>query len=365
MTLTAVRPSPGRAATMTQNHSRKISLQELAGLTEGRLVGDGTVLLTGVASAHDAAAGQLTFLSGAKNYTAYLELLKSSKAAAVIAPDDAPELSLPSLRFKNPYYGLIKALEFFFPLEKPDYSIHPAAFVSENAEVDPSASIGPYAVVEAGAVIGAGANVCAQAYVGKNCRIGKGTLLHPGVRVLADCVVGNACIIHANAVIGSDGFGFTQHQGRQLKVPQVGNVVIGDDVEIGACVTIDRGALVSTVIGNGTKIDNMVHIAHNVQIGKNCVIVAQVGISGSTILEDEVTLAGQVGTAGHVRVGKGSTVAARGVVTSDVAPGSFVSGFPLKPHSEERKIMASLRKLPDLIKKVRELEKLLEGNEKA
>ena len=349
---------------MTQKHSRTISLQELAGLTEGRLVGDGTVLLTGVASAHDAGPGQLTFLSGAKNYTAYLELLKSSKAAAVIAPEDAPELSLPSLRLKNPYYGLVKALEFFFPVEKPDYSVHPAAFVSENAEVDPSASVGPHAVVEDGAIIAADACICAHAYVGKNCRIGKNTLLHPGVRVLADCVVGNSCIIHANAVIGSDGFGFTPHQGRQLKVPQVGNVVIEDDVEIGACVTIDRGALVSTVVGAGTKIDNMVHIAHNVLIGKNCVIVAQVGISGSTILEDEVTLAGQVGTVGHVRIGKGTTVAARGVVTSDVAPGSFVSGFPLKPHSEERKIMASLRKLPDLIKKVRELEKLLEGNEK-
>jgi len=349
---------------MKQNHSRTISLQELARLTEGRLEGDGAVLLTGVASAHDAGPGQLTFLSGTKNYAAYLELLKNSKAAAVIAPEDAPDLSLPSLRLKNPYYGLVKALEFFFPVEKSGYSIHPAAFVSENAEVDPSASVGPNAVVEAGAVIDADSRICAQAYVGKNCRIGRNTLIYPGVRVLDNCVVGNNCIIHANAVIGSDGFGFTPHQGRQLKVPQVGNVLIEDDVEIGACVTVDRGALASTIIGAGTKIDNMVHIAHNVQIGKNCVIVAQVGISGSTILEDEVTLAGQVGTVGHVRIGKGTTVAARGVVTSDVAPGSFVSGFPLKPHSEERKILASMRRLPDLIKKVRELEKLLGGNEK-
>ncbi|PKL50429.1 MAG: UDP-3-O-(3-hydroxymyristoyl)glucosamine N-acyltransferase [Candidatus Riflebacteria bacterium HGW-Riflebacteria-2] len=349
---------------MIPKQSRTISLHELARLAEGRVVGDGNVLLTGVASAHDAGPGQLTFLSGAKNYAAYIELLKSSKAAAVIAPEDAPDLSLPSLRLKNPYYGLVKALEFFFPAEKPDYSLHPAAFVSENAEVDASASVGPNAVVEEGAVIDAGAVICGQAYVGRNARIGSNTLIHPGVRILAGCVVGKNCIIHANAVVGSDGFGFTLHQGRQLKVPQVGNVVIEDDVEIGACVTIDRGALVSTLIGAGTKIDNMVHIAHNVQIGRNCVIVAQVGISGSTILEDEVTLAGQVGTVGHVRVGKGTTVAARGVVTSDVAPGSFVSGFPLKPHSEERKILASLRRLPDLIKKVRELEKMLEGNDK-
>jgi UDP-3-O-[3-hydroxymyristoyl] glucosamine N-acyltransferase len=347
-----------------KQQSHTISLHDLARLAEGRVVGDGSVMLSGVASAHDAGQGQITFLSGVKNYASYLELLKNSQASAVIAPEDAPELNLPSLRLKNPYYGLVKALEFFFPADKPGYSLHPAAFVSENAEVDASASIGPHAVVEEGAIVEAGSVVCAQAYIGRNARVGKNTLVHPGVRILKDCVVGNNCIIHANAVIGSDGFGFTPHQGRQLKVPQVGNVVIEDDVEIGACVTIDRGALVSTIIGAGTKIDNMVHIAHNVQIGRNCVIVAQVGISGSTILEDEVTLAGQVGTAGHVRVGKGTTVAARGVVTSDVAPGSFVLGFPLKPHNEERRILASMRKLPDLIKKVRELEKLLEGNEK-
>ena len=146
-------------------------------------------------------------------------------------------------------------------------------------------------------------------------------------------------------------------------MPQVGNVIVGDDVEIGACVTIDRATMGATSIGNGTKIDNMVHIAHNVEIGNNCTIVAQVGISGSTIVEDNVTLAGQVGTVGHVRIGKGTVVAARGVVTADVEPGSFVSGFPIKPHQEERKILASLRKLPELLKKVRDLEKILSEKE--
>jgi UDP-3-O-[3-hydroxymyristoyl] glucosamine N-acyltransferase len=171
-------------------------------------------------------------------------------------------------------------------------------------------------------------------------------------------VIGNDCIIHPNTVIGSDGFGFTPYNGEQLKVPQVGNVILGNRVEIGACVTIDRATMGSTRIGDGTKIDNMVHVAHNCIIGKNCTIVAQVGISGSTILEDNVTLAGQVGTVGHVKVGKGAVVAARGVVTADVEPGSMVSGFPLKPHAEERKILAAMRKLPDLLKKVRQLEKL-------
>jgi len=347
---------------MTQPIKKLITLQELCNLSGGVVSGDGDVILHGVASVAHAVKGELTFLSGVKNYAGHLEALKKSSATAVIAPEDSPELPMPCLRIKNPYWALIKAMEFFHPEQKPAYNIHPSAFVSENASVSSESFVGPMAVVEDGAEVSAGAEISAQAFVGKFARVGKDTLIHPGVRILKNCVVGANCVIHSNSVVGSDGFGFTQHEGRQIKVPQVGNVVIEDNVEIGACVTIDRATMGSTVIGEGSKIDNMVHIAHNCQIGRQCVIVAQVGISGSTILEDQVTLAGQVGTVGHVRVGKGSTVAARGVVTSDVQPGSFVSGFPIKPHSEERKILASMRKLPDLIKKVRELEKKLEDN---
>ncbi|HNX75026.1 MAG TPA: UDP-3-O-(3-hydroxymyristoyl)glucosamine N-acyltransferase [Candidatus Rifleibacterium sp.] len=348
---------------MTERETRSISLKELAAMTGGRVCGDENTRVSNVAPIERAAPGELTFLSGAKNYAAHLESVKSTRASALIAPEDAPDLPLPSLRLKNPYMGLVEALNFFFPPEKPDYHIHPTAFVSEDAEVAADAIVGPHAVIEAGAVVGAGTHISAQAFVGRNCRVGCQTLLHPGVRILAGCEVGSNCIIHANAVIGSDGFGFTLDQGVHVKVPQVGNVVVEDNVEIGACVTIDRATMETTRIGEGSKIDNMVHIAHNVQIGKKCIIVAQVGISGSTILEDYVTLAGQVGTVGHVRVGKGSTVAARGVVTGDVEAGSFVSGFPIKPHSEERRILAALRKLPDLLKKVRDLEKQLEAKE--
>lgn len=348
---------------MSEKETRSLTLKELAVMTGGRVCGDENIRVSNVAPLERAMPGELTFLSGAKNYAAHLESVKTTRASALIAPEDAPELPLPSLRLKNPYLGLVKALNFFFPDEKPDYLIHPAAFVSEDAIVASDAIVGPHAVVEAGAVIDSGAHISAQAYVGKNSRVGSRTLVHPGARILAGCEVGSNCIIHANAVIGSDGFGFTLDQGVHVKVPQVGNVVVEDNVEIGACVTIDRATMETTRIGEGSKIDNMVHIAHNVQIGKKCVIVAQVGISGSTILEDYVTLAGQVGTVGHVRVGKGTTVAARGVVTGDVEPGSFVSGFPIKPHSEERRILAALRKLPDLLKKVRDLEKQLESKE--
>lgn len=348
---------------MQKQQAKTITLKELAAIAGGYVVGAEDTVLNSVAPVNKACHGELTFLSGAKNYAAHLESIKTTQASAVIAPEDAPELSLPSLRMKNPYMGLVTALQYFFPEETPDYFIHPTAFVSEKAEVAPGAIIGPLAVVEAGAIIGAGTRINAHAYIGRNSKVGVNTLVYPGVRILAGCAVGDNCIIHANSVIGSDGFGFTMNEGIHVKVPQVGNVVVEDNVEIGACVTIDRATMETTLIGEGSKIDNMVHIAHNVQIGKKCVIVAQVGISGSTILEDYVTLAGQVGTVGHVRVGKGSTVAARGVVTSDVEPGSFVSGFPIKSHNEERKILAAMRKLPELIKRVRDLEKQLEGKE--
>lgn len=339
---------------------KTITLAELAKLCNGNLVGDGDIRLYGVAPLTKAKANELSFLSGAKNYGAHLEEIKTTKASAIIAPENAPELPMSSIRLKNPYLGLVKALNFFADEFKGEYHIHERAFVSPNATVHETATIGPMAVIEEGAEVGANARIDAQVYIGKNAKVGSNTHLYPGVRLLDRCKIGENCIIHSNTVIGSDGFGFTPHEGVHLKVPQVGNVVIEDNVEIGACVTIDRATMETTVVGEGSKLDNMIHLAHNVEIGKKCIIVAQVGLSGSTILEDNVTLAGQVGTTGHLRVGKGTTVAARGVVTGNVAPNSFVSGFPLKPHAEERRIMVAQKQLPDLIKKVRELEKKLE-----
>lgn len=348
---------------MSSKKIKSINLAELTKLLDGRLVGSSDIEITGVASIVEAGSSDITFLSGAKNYSSHLKSIDSSKAIAIIAPDDAPELPIPSIRFKNSYEGFAKALQFFSPVVKPCSGMHPTAFVHENANVSEDATIGPMAVVEAGANIYGNAWIGARCFVGENASIGANSMLHPNVSLLRECEIGKDCIIHSGAVIGSDGFGFTPINGRQVKVPQIGNVIIADDVEIGANVTIDRATMGSTIIGTGTRIDNMVHIAHNVVIGKHCIIVAQVGISGSTILEDSVTLAGQVGTVGHVRIGKGTTVAARGVVTNDVAPGSFVSGFPIKPHVEERKILAATRRLPDLLKKVRAIEKKLDSKE--
>ena len=340
-----------------QTAGKSISLAELATLLGGRL--DGAVpgpAITGIAALADATSSDITFLSDAKNYVKHLEQLKATRAAAVIAPEKAGELPLPSIRFANAYEGFLKALRYFHPEARPKPGIHPTAFVDESANVHPTAIIGPMAVVDADAVVNAGAWIGAQAHVGCNASVGADARLHPGAKLLHGCRVGARSIIHAGAVIGSDGFGYLSTGEGHAKIPQVGNVEIGADVEIGANVTIDRATMGSTRVGDGTKIDNLVHLAHNVAVGKQCIIVAQVGVSGSTVLEDRVTLAGQSGTVGHVTVGRGSTIAARGVVTQDVPPNSMMSGFPLKPHMEEKRVMAAIRKLPELVKTVREIQ---------
>ena len=342
-----------------------ILLADLAHRIGGRLESQGkNPLITGIAPIAEAGPDQITFLSDAKNVAKHQDELRSSRAAAVIAPEKAPELPLPSIRFPNPYVGFAAALNFFHPEVLPPKGIHPAAFVDEKAVVHPSASVGPFAVVEMGAEIGAGARIDAQCFIGRNARIGAGTHLHPRVTVLTGCTVGERCIIHSGAVLGSDGYGFTPTPQGHLKVPQVGIVAIGNDVELGANVCIDRGTMGATSIGDGTKIDNQVHIAHNCAVGRNCLIVAQVGLSGSTIVEDGCVFAGQTGTVGHVRIGKGSTIAARGVVTEDLPPGSMVSGFPCKPHTEEKRIMAAQRRLPELVKTVRELERAIDPHKR-
>jgi len=350
---------------MSEKHKRDsvsgsvkaLSLSELARILDGQPDGASPgLMIRGIASITDAREGDITFLAGLRNIQKHLAELNSTKAAAVIAPTDVGKLPLPSIRLKNPYWGLQKALSYFHPETSPPKGIHPTAFVNEDADVHQDASIGPLAVISAGAIIAKGARIGGQVYIGNNVRIGENTRIHPQVVIRDECRIGKNSVVHCGAVIGSDGFGFISNAEGHFKIPQVGIVEIGDNVEIGANVAIDRATMGKTIIGDGTKIDNLVQIAHNVVIGNNCIIVAQVGISGSTVLEDNVSLAGQVGTVGHVTVGKGATVAARGVVTRDVEPGSLVSGFPLKPHGEEKRILASLPKLPDLLRRVRELE---------
>lgn len=347
---------------MSIENGKSISLKELATLCDGHVIGDESIRVSSIASIDVAKEGELTFLTGSKNFAENSQHLKEAKIAAVITSEDLPELPIPSIRLKNPHLGLIAALNFFRKEIKISYQIHPTAYVSESAKIASGVIIGPNAVVEDGAVIGAGSHIEGCAYVGRYASVGSNTHIHPGVRLLDYCVVGSNCIIHSNTVIGSDGYGFTQDKGEHIKVPQLGNVVIEDNVEIGACVTIDRSTMESTIIGEGTKTDNQIHIAHNVKIGKKCLIVAQVGISGGAKLGNYVIMAGKSGCVGHVSIGDGTTVLASGVVTNNVAPNSYISGYPAKPHQEELRIKSSLRKLPDLIKRVRDLENKFNEN---
>jgi UDP-3-O-[3-hydroxymyristoyl] glucosamine N-acyltransferase len=239
---------------------------------------------------------------------------------------------------------------------KPAPGIHASAVVDPKAAVHPTATVGPHCVIEAGATLAAGVHLQAQVFVGRNARIGEQCWLMPGSIVAAECVLGRRVRLQPGVVVGSDGFGYEFVQGRHEKVPQVGNVVIEDDVEIGANSTLDRARFSRTIIGEGTKIDNLVQIAHNVIIGRHCILCAQVGISGSTRLEDYVVLGGQAGIGGHITIGKGAKSGGQAAITSDVAPGVFVNGSPARPYMLERRLQVLHQRLPELFKRVTELE---------
>jgi UDP-3-O-[3-hydroxymyristoyl] glucosamine N-acyltransferase len=229
--------------------------------------------------------------------------------------------------------------------------------VAPGAQVAASATVGPLCVIEPGAVVGERAHLQAQVFVGRNARIGDDCWLAPGVMLATECVLGRRVRLQAGVVIGSDGFGYEFVKGRHEKVPQVGHVWIGDDVEIGANTTLDRARFSRTEVGEGTKIDNLVQIAHNVVIGKHCLICSQVGISGSTTLEDYVVLGGQAGLGGHITIGKGAKAGGQAGITSDIAPGTFVNGTPAVPFQLERRLAILHQRLPDLFKRVDALEK--------
>ena len=262
---------------------------------------------------------------------------------------DAPRALLPKLL----------AL-FAKPVEKPK-GIHPSACVSSKAFIHEDAYIGACAVIEDGAVINGGAEIHPGAYVGKNCKIGADTVIEPKAVLFADVKVGKECLIHSGAVIGCDGFGFVRENDAIVKIPQSGGVTIGDNVEIGACTTIDRGAMNDTSIGDGTKIDNHVQIGHNVKIGKHCIICSMSGIAGSSVLEDYVTVSVQVGITDHVTIGKGATLAARTGVTNDIPAGALISGFPARPHNAAKRALVLAADLPLMSRKLRLLEKKVEA----
>jgi UDP-3-O-[3-hydroxymyristoyl] glucosamine N-acyltransferase len=264
--------------------------------------------------------------------------------------------SKPLILTDNPYLSFVKAVEYFVP-SKNSYqkTVNPAAVIASTASLGADVGIGACCVIEDGVTIGEGTVVLAGTYVGRDSTIGRGCLIYPNVTIREDVRIGDRVIVHSGAVIGSDGFGFAKDGTVYRKIPQIGNVVIEDDVEVGANVTIDRATTGTTLVGRGTKIDNLVQVAHNVVIHENCIVVAQVGIGGSTEIGSGATLAGQAGIVGHVKIGDRALVAAQAGVIGDIPPDTTVSGYPAREHGGARKIYASLTKLPELIKKVADL----------
>ena len=330
-----------------------MKLREIAERLDCRLEGDGETEIRRVAGIEDAGPGDLTFFTNSK----YARALRNTRASAVILADTAEAAPCAMLRVRQPYLAFAKAVALFADDERPAPGIHRLAEVDSTAVVAPDASIGPFTVVGGGARIGARTVVHPHVTIGAGAQIGDDCVIHSRASVRERVQIGRRVILQDGAVVGSDGFGFARRaDGTHHKIPQVGGVVIEDDVEIGANATIDRPAVGETRIGAGSKIDNLVQVAHGVTIGRDVLLAAQAGIAGSTTIEDGVTLAGQVGVAGHITIGKGTIATAQTGIPNSVEPGSFVSGYPAIPNRDWLKSSAVFRKLPALRKTIADLE---------
>lgn len=329
-------------------------LADIAKIVDGKVNGDASVMITGLSGIKEAKAGDLTFLANLK----YFPLLEKTAASAVIVAPGVETGNIPALIVENPSLAFSKIAEDFFQGQAPILKgIHPSAVIGQNVSIGKDVAIGAYTIIEDGVTLGDNTCIYGLSFIGHHTKIGQGCLIYPNVTIREKINVGQRVIIHSGTVIGCDGFGFANVKGVNVKIPQIGTVEIGDDVEIGANVTIDRARFDKTVIGEGTKIDNLVQIAHNVRIGKNCIIVSQAGISGSTILEDNVTVAGQAGLVGHITIGKNSIVAAKSGVSNSIPPDSVYWGFPAKPIDEAKKVNAAVQRLPHYVKIILDLKK--------
>jgi UDP-3-O-[3-hydroxymyristoyl] glucosamine N-acyltransferase len=334
-----------------------LKLREIAERIECRLEGDGDIEIRRVAGIEDAADGDLTFFANPR----YGAELRKTRAAAVILGENAEAAPCAMLRARHPYLALAHAVELFADPWRPPPGVHELALVGEGVTIGGDASIGPFVAVGDGAHIGARTILHPHVTVGRHAEIGEDCVIHAGVSIRERVRIGNRVIVQDGAVVGSDGFGFAGGpDGSHHKIPQIGGVVIEDDVEIGANTTIDRPAVGETRIMAGAKLDNLVQIAHGVTVGRNALLAAQVGIAGSTTIEDAVTLAGQVGVAGHLTIGKGAIATAQTGIPNSVDPGAFVSGYPAIPNRDWLKSSAVFRKLPELRKLIAELERRVE-----
>lgn len=328
----------------------------LAELLGGEIVGDPSVNLTGFASAGNAREGDLTFAET----EAYLAAAEESRATAILVGPIACHSSKTLIRVPNPRVAVARVLPLFFPPEAAPAGIDPTAVVDPGAGIDPTAHVGPHCRIEAGVRVGARSVLMGGNHLGRDVEIGEECRLFPNVVVYPGSRIGDRVAIHAGSVIGSDGYGYVLDEGRHRKLLQLGNVIIGNDVEIGANCAIDRGALGSTVVGEGTKIDNLVHLAHNVVLGRHCIITGQVGFGGSTRMGDYCVVAAQAGIADHLQIGHQVTIGAKSGVMRDIPDGGRVWGIPASPHHQAKRQMIAVQHAPEMLRRLRELERQLE-----
>lgn len=337
------------------------SVQELAERVSGRVEGDPNRAVHGVAPVASAGPEQLTYVVGSK----YLRYLADCQAAAVLVPNDldVPANGKTLIWVDSPELAFSRLLEVFHPPRLPPEGVHPSAVLGAGVKLGAGVSIGPYAVIERDATIGVGSIIGAHSHVGYGVQIGAGTRIDAGCSVLEGAVLGERVRLHCGARISSDGFGYTTGPDGPVKIQQIGLCILGDDVEVGANSTIDRGSLGDTIVGAGTKIDNLVHIGHNCRIGRNCFIVAQVGIAGSTVIGDGVRLGGQVGVAGHLTIGDGAAIAAGSGTMTNIPAGEIWSGRPARRHREWLRASSAFYKLPDLLRRLSVLERAAEDSD--
>ena len=330
---------------------------EIAKRVDGEVLGDGTAVLNGFATADNAKSGDLIFAENAE----YFAAAEKSAATAIIAGKEHSSAHKIVIRVANPRVAFARLLETFFPEPKFAAGIHPSAVIAASAQIDPTAHIGPHCTIGERVKIGANCALRAGNFIGDDVVLGEGTILFPNVTIYAHSQIGRRVRIHAGAVIGSDGFGYVLDSGFLRKIPQIGNVIIGDDVEIGSNSTVDRAALGSTIIGKGTKIDNLVQLGHNVEVGEHNILCSQVGIAGSAKVGSYTVLAGQVGIAGHIKIGSKVILGSQSGVMDNVPDGETWLGTPAQPDKQMKRMYISLRRLPDLLRKVAEWERKLGG----
>ncbi len=328
---------------------------EIETIVLGEILGDPTLIITGLAAADSAREGDLTFAEKEAQFLA----ADAGDAAAILAPAPFTSTRKTVIRVANPRIAFAKVLPLFHPAQHFMPGIDASAKIAATAQIDPSAHIGPHCVIGEGVAIGARSVLMGGNHILPGSRIGADARLYPNVVLCERTQLGDRVTIHAGTAIGSDGYGYVFDAGVHRKVMQVGNVVIGDDVEIGANAAIDRAALGSTVIGAGTKMDNLVHIAHNVTIGRHCLIMGQVGFAGSTHLGDYSVVASQSGIAGHLKIGPQATIGAKSGVMRDIPPKGTVLGIPAQPDKQMKRQFIAMQQLPESLRRIRDLEKLV------